>query len=605
MAADTFFALALISMPWPIFNRPSIQIASLKSYLDKEDDLQPDCFHPYLDIARRIGTDRYREIAHSGWAGEALFSSLVFPEKANDARTLFYESLRGNYRQPSRHFDFEALADEISDCCLDWLVAINPEKYQLFGFSLCFSQLLPSLYMADLVKKRLPSAQVVFGGSSCCGKLGKSIADNFASVDFVVDGEGEETLVALCRYLQEKSPRLPAHIFVRAGGKSPQQTNPCPEGLDINRLPAPDYRDYFKQMQQLFGDQPFIPSLPVEFSRGCWWNNCSFCNLNIQWQGYRHKSAPKMVKEVVELAKNFQSLHFTFTDNTLPPAEAELFFTELRRIDIDVDFFAEIRAITGSERLEIYREGGLSTVQIGIEALSTSLLKKMAKGTTTIDNIAVMKICSQHNIHMEGNLITEFPSTSKKEINETLINLDFVLPFLPLDNAGFFLGYGSPVYHKPRDFNIAAVVVHSKNKKLFPAGLLSSMTMLLSGYRGDRGRQQELWKPVRQKIKDWKEFHHRRTGTSHPLHYRDGGSFLIIRQEKLSGPPLQHRLQGLSRKIYIACEKITPIEDILRSFPQLKAKTVEKFIAEMCAKQLMFRERGRVLSLAVRKKSKS
>ena len=81
---------------------------------------------------------------------------------------------------------------------------------------------------------------------------------------------------------------------------------------------------------------------------------------------------------------------------------------------MDLDFFAEIRGITELKRLQLYSQAGLKTVQVGIEALSTSLLAKMAKGTTTMDNIAVMKMCSASAIRMEGNLITEFPHDNKR-----------------------------------------------------------------------------------------------------------------------------------------------------------------------------------------------
>src|SRR5690606_303047 len=147
-------------------------------------------------------------------------------------------------------------------------------------------------------------------------------------------------------------------------------------------------------------------------------------------------------------------------------------------------FFAEIRSITDPEKLGFYRKAGLSTVQVGIEALSTSILTRMSKGTTTIDNIAVMKMCSASSIKMEGNLITDFPGTTEEEIAETLKNLDFVLPFLPLQAAAFFLGFGSPMYICAKDFSIRKIMPHPKNRRLFPQNYLQSMTMLINSHGG-------------------------------------------------------------------------------------------------------------------------
>ena len=73
--------VVLCSMPWAIANRPSIQLGALKSWLERETSVQVVTIHPYLYIARTVGLDNYNLIADNGWAGEALFSALLFPER--------------------------------------------------------------------------------------------------------------------------------------------------------------------------------------------------------------------------------------------------------------------------------------------------------------------------------------------------------------------------------------------------------------------------------------------------------------------------------------------------------------------------------------------
>ena len=87
------FKLALISMPWPIFNRPSIQLGTLKAYAEKEMKCHVDSFHPYLNIAKTIGIENYRRISHDSWAGEALFAPLLFNQQKDSARELFSTAL--------------------------------------------------------------------------------------------------------------------------------------------------------------------------------------------------------------------------------------------------------------------------------------------------------------------------------------------------------------------------------------------------------------------------------------------------------------------------------------------------------------------------------
>ncbi len=592
------FSLALISMPWSIFNRPSIQLGALKSYLERETDYRVDNFHPYLHLAKAITTELYSQIGLSGWAGEALFAPLLFPEKRADAQKLFRQCLVGKVTPLP---DFDELVTQVEQNCSRLLSKISLNQYNLIGFSICFSQLFPSLYLAKKIKEELADIPIVFGGSSCSGDIGESLIQHFPTIDYLIDGEGELQLLHLCHYLNGRTRTLPGKILVQPPVPVTNSENSA-TSLKLGDLPYPDYTPYFHEMKQLFPTQPFIPMLPIEFSRGCWWNKCTFCNLNLQWQNYRFKESDRMVAETLYLTKTHESLHFTFTDNALPPKEADQFFKRIRTEQLDIDFFAEIRGIADPHRLQLYSQAGLKTVQVGIEALSTSLLVKMAKGTTTIDNMAVMKMCSASAIRMEGNLITDFPTTTDEEINETLRNLDFVLPFLPLQAATFFLGYGSPIHSQTEDFSITKVATHPKNRSLYPKNYLDSMTMLINSYRGDKKLQQKKWRPVKQKIRAWHDFHDRRKKSrQHPLSYRDGSTFLIIRQERLSDAPLLHRLRGTSRKIYLACERPTEITSLLTAFPRITESALRNFIEEMCNKLLMFQENDRILSLAVHK----
>lgn len=592
----TGFGVGLAAMPWSIFNRPSLQLGILKSYVEAKTDARVETFHLYLPVAKAIGIDWYSRIALSGWAGEALFAPLLFPEMKASAKKLFHESLAGK-NLPLPVPDFDELVERIEKCCLAWLSALEIGKYHLFGLSVCFFQLLPSLYLARIIKEKRPDLPIVFGGSSCSGTLGRSLLEHFAEIDYLVDGEGEEALCRLCRFVAGDVDALPANIRSRQSRSHAEST----ARVTLDNLPYPDYAPYFAEMERSFPHLPFIPTLPVEFSRGCSWNRCTFCNLNLQWQDYRFKKGERMAEEILHLAETHESLSFTFADNALPLHEADLFFARIAQAGLNGDFFAEMRATTDPRRWQLYRRGGLRTVQVGIEALSSSLLKKMTKGTTVMDAIAAMKMCSDHAIRLEGNLISEFPATTAEEIAETLTNLDYVFPFAPLQSASFFLGYGSPIHARAREFSIRAILPHGKNRRLFPKNLLQSMTMLINGYRGDRCYQRKLWRPVTEKIQAWQDFHRqRKKNQPHPLHFLDGRTFLIIRQERPAGAPLLHRLRGLSRKIYLFCAEPRQVADILTTFPAISAPALEKFLAGMSAKLLMFQEDGRALSLAVR-----
>ncbi len=599
--------LALVSMPWALFNRPSIQLGGLKAYLAADRAwLRVDTLHPYLEVADKIGTDLYHWISQDSWIGEACYSALLFPEqKENAARAAAAQQRRKPRQNRYPGFDFNRALAMLEQQLTGWLARHDWSRYQLVGFSVCFNQLLASLAAAAGIKKTCPDLPVVLGGSSCAGSLGTSLLA-FPQVDYVVPAEGEIPLRQLCQFLAGRRASLPDSLISRApaaGTRPSPARSPNPQIKDLNTLPTPDYQDYFTELNQWFADRPFIPVLPLEFSRGCWWGKCAFCNLNLQWQGYRRKKTATVLGQVSTLAEQYRILDFTFTDNALPPAEALRFFGQLAGQGRDYRFFGEIRATTGPKELAAFRRGGLTTVQVGIESLSNSLLARLNKGVTVLDNIVALKNAMEQDIVLKGNLITEFPGSTPEEVAETLVNLDFVLPFRPLTIAAFFLGHGSPVQQNPEKFNIRALLTHPCNRALFPRELLEELTLLIKGYRGDRKTQRKLWRPVADKVGQWQRFHARRAASSRvagPLSYRNGTGFLIIRQELPDRPTLHHRLQGTSRAIYLACDQPCSIPELQERFPRIQGPALLSFVNDLVSKRLMFTENKKYLSLAIR-----
>jgi ribosomal peptide maturation radical SAM protein 1 len=589
--------IALVSMPWAIFYRPSIQLGSLAAYLRDQGEIIVDCAHPYLEVARAIGFDAYNDISASTWAGEALYSALLFPENRQKAKVLFARQV------PARKNDFPLLVNQLKETTTDWLARQDFSRHTLVGFSICFSQLLASLYCASRIKAKYPDTAIVFGGSACTPALGKSLLTTFPWPDYLITGEGERALSDLLRHLAGSGP-LPIQALSRQQMPGPIADDRPHHQMDINALPCPDYKEYFTELAGQ--GQPFVPELPIEFSRGCWWNRCSFCNLNQQWCGYRWKTSARVVADVRLLARRHQCLDFFFTDNALPPAEAETFFRDMAGDPGDYRFFAEIRAPKDLEECTLYQRGGLRSIQVGIEALSDSLLKKMRKGVTVMENIHAMKMATALNIRLDGNLILEFPGSTEEEVRETLHALAAVLPFPPLKAASFFLGQGSPVHAEPRRYGIRAITHHANDRLLFPGPVLQRLDLLVKGYRGDRTRQKKLWQPVRRQIRTWQRFHKDRKHKKRPaLELRDGGSFLIIRQERPDQPTLHHRLAGLSRQIYLACDTPLPKKRLLARFKTVKENQLNQFLDGLVQKGLLFSDGEAFLALAVRTEPES
>lgn len=83
---------------------------------------------------------------------------------------------------------------------------------------------------------------------------------------------------------------------------------------------------------------------------------------------------------------------------------------------------------------------------------------------------------------------------------------------------------------------------------------------------------------------------------------------MILTPPALSWKPispvgLHHRLRGISRQIFLACETISDLPALTGMFPTFTRQQIEKFLDALVAKRLVFREKDRFLALAVRQKT--
>lgn len=604
--------VALLSPPWPLFNRPSIQLGALKAYLKQ-------CFpqipvttrHAYLQIAAAIGYDRYRAISKTTWLAECVYAALLYPQRLDGIEAVFAKAARGHTVLGG--LKLKQLLPAVEAASEDVLTGTPWGSYALAGVSICLCQLTAGLYFIQRLKRMFPHLPIVVGGSSFSEENARQLLAVFEDVDAVVCGEGERPMAGLVKHLQAGGglgamrPVKGVVTRERMGGGQPP---PFCQLLDLDGLPAPDFDDYFKTLKSLGPEKAFFPTLPLEISRGCWWKRkrpdrapagCAFCNLNLQWQGYRHKSAQKTVAEISALTGRHRTLSVAFMDNVIPAAAAGDIFRQLAKPGRDFQLFCEIRANTTLGQFKTMKNAGVREVQIGIEALSTGLLGKLNKGTTAIENLEVMKNCETLGIKNNSNLILYFPGADAADVAETMRVLRFARIFHPLRPVHFWLGMGSPVWQDPRAYGIRAVFNHPAYRALLPPEFVKQVPMMIQAYRGDRGLQRKLWRPVKAALREWKKEYaalHRKPFSEPILSYRDGGEFIIIRQRKVAGDPLTHRLAGTSREIYLFCRHQRPFEKIRKRFPAFTEEQIMAFLRQMAVKQLMFEENGRYLSLA-------
>ncbi|MBW2028595.1 MAG: RiPP maturation radical SAM C-methyltransferase [Deltaproteobacteria bacterium] len=606
--------IALISTPWPLFDRPSIQLGTLKAFVRKYlPKVRAKTYHAYLDLAAILGYDVYAPISGSTWLSESPYASLLHPQMEGDITSFWHRHTSGIAELAELDFkDLCARIKEVSDRVVEEIVR---NGHPLVGLSICYGQLTSALYFLQRIKEQSPETKILVGGSSCAGTMGARLVQAISEIDFVISGEGELPFIHLIKWMASGASGRPdpmPGLITRDDSASKGQGS-FTQVPDLEQIPAPDYDDYFAALRRLPSQRAFFPKLPLELSRGCYWQGhvdrcdttrgCAFCNLNIQWQGYRTKTSERAVKEIDFLSRRYQALSLSFTDNLLPPRDLEGLFEDIVGLGKDFRLFAEVRAGLSRAELRAMGKAGVQEVQVGIEALGTGLLRKMAKGTTAIENLEIMKNCEARGTpNLAGNLILEFPGSDVQDVAETLSNLEFALPFRPLKAIEFWLGYGSPVWRNHRSHGIKKVYNHRHYRHLFPGDLLRNLTLMHQDYYGCRRGQRRIWQGVKEKVNQWHDSYrilHRQPASDPVLFYMDGGEFIVIRQRRHGQDDMSHRLKGTSREIYLFCQQRAPISKILARFPGFGEEKVLPFLRMMVGKRLMFAEGEYYLSLAV------
>jgi ribosomal peptide maturation radical SAM protein 1 len=592
--------LLLISMPFAILDVPSIQLGALSGYL-KNKGIPVDVHHAYVRCAEILDPELYRVISYS-IRDEIFYPYFLYPENFQRYRDMITNYFNNIVKY--RPISLATVLARLNAFNEELLTRLDFSKYSLIGFSVTYDQLKSSIFLSRKIKQRYPDIPIVFGGAYCHGDLGISLLKTFSEIDFIVSGEGEETLTALFKNLADKKFAAIKGLGWRDNGNV--RFNGFPEKLPLDSLPLPEYEEYFHELENCSPDFQnairYHLNIPVEGSRGCWWNKCTFCNLNSQYHDYREKSVARVIEEVKEQVDKYQCHAIRFVDNVQRIKNFDKLMSGLKALHQDLNIFLEIRAgHLKKTHYALMRDAGVTRVQIGIEAFGNSYLKKMNKGVTNIENLAAIKYCQEFGILIIYNLIINYPNEDQGDLQEASENIKFLKSYIPpwaVNSLGIY--HGSPVYRHPQDFNIKEIEIPDHALWRFPQKIWQTLISFYYDYTciNDGNDRSLSWQEI---LRTWQQTG--RDRIHRPLlYYQDTGDFLTI-TDQLSENSFKRILKGVERELYLFCDSIQTRSAILKQFPEISPDHLESILGKWLANRWMFREEDKFLSLAIRMSS--
>src|SRR5262249_43548997 len=155
-------------------------------------------------------------------------------------------------------------------------------------------------------------------------------------------------------------------------------------------------------------------SLLIETAKGCWWgerSHCVFCSLNDQTIAFRAKSPERVLSEMRDQSRRYRSLSFRAVDSIFDDA----FFSGLlpRLEGYDFDLYFESKANLTEPQLEAMARAGVREFLVGIDSLSSGVLKLMRKGGTALQNVQLLKWARRHGIRTEWALLYRCPGETR------------------------------------------------------------------------------------------------------------------------------------------------------------------------------------------------
>jgi ribosomal peptide maturation radical SAM protein 1 len=482
-------------------------LASKKGY-------QSDILYLNILLASIIGVDLYERISNSPrfWMlGERLFARAAhgLPPlgKSPDLCSNEALSVSGDGRQhiemsydPVEFDEEEYLA--IEKICRrfvqDAVAAIAALNYRIVWSTIGWEQTNCSIAIFNGLKRQCPDVVTLIGGMDCEVKMARGVASLSDSVDHVFSGEPELVFEAFLNGISEG--KLPSKRIVNG-----------PPVTDLDALPLGDYDCFFNQVKSFLGDdRPKKLVVSYETSRGCWKGEklrCAFCGLNSE-EGirYRYKNAEKVADELKQLSRLHKDAVIFMIDHT-PPVE---YYHDLYpKLQLPEEFSIRYQIVANMTLRDLInlKSARVNRIQPGIEALSTTTLRSINKGTTTRQNLMLMRNALSVGISCYWYMLWGLPGDKLADYEKTLAMLPLLRHLQPPFSLLHVRFERNSLYvEHPEDFGIRNLSPWEAYKMVFPewADVDRLAFRFIGDYESESREHPELMREIAREIDVWK-----------------------------------------------------------------------------------------------------
>ncbi len=266
------------------------------------------------------------------------------------------------------------------------------------------------------VKNIDPSITTVMGGPhvTFCAEETMSL---FPELDFVVLGEGEETIAELAEALNERGDVSGIEGIVFRGKADIIDNRLRKTRIDVDSLPLPA-----RHLLPLGRYKALGMPVSMTTSRGCPFK-CIFCvGRKMVGARVRYRNPNNVVDEMEHLAA-FGFRQINVADDLFTSNENHCFKVcdEIIKRGLKIKWTSFARVDTVSVKvLKRMREAGCYAVSFGVESGNTEMLKRIKKGISLEQVINAVNMCNQAGISPHASFMLGLPGETPETLKETV-----------------------------------------------------------------------------------------------------------------------------------------------------------------------------------------
>lgn len=284
----------------------------------------------------------------------------------------------------------------------------------------------------DLCRKYSRNSVVVLGGGLVTSQ--PELIFKLLNPDYIVIGEGEDTIIDLLESLNRKTDLLCVDGIGFKGSDGKFKLTKSRKAIkELDKLPFPDYEglgfdEYLTHTESsnlTFGIVDYPRSYPLASSRSCPFS-CTFCFHPIGKE-YRQRSIPNIFEELRFAINRYKINVINIIDELFSYDEKRVYefckqFKELQEtVPWEISWICQVRVDKLNEELLLaMKNAGCIWVSLGLESYSDTILKSMKKRITPKQIDDALKMFARLNIAIQGNFIFGDPAETLETAYETL-----------------------------------------------------------------------------------------------------------------------------------------------------------------------------------------